>query len=67
MRLRVTANRLSCEGAGFCEQVAPALFRVGPAGAVEALADPVPDEHADAALEAEGMCPTRSIRTRVED
>ena len=63
MRLLVTANRLTC----YCEQVAPTLFRVDPAGTVEALTEEVPEQYADAALEAEGMCPTRSIRTRIED
>ena len=67
MRLRIAANRATCEGAGFCEQVAPRLFAVGPDGAVRALTDAVSDVDADAALGAEGMCPTRSIRTAVED
>jgi ferredoxin len=67
VRLRVTANRATCEGTGYCEQVAPMVFRVGPAGVVELRTDEASEADADAVLEAEALCPTRSLRTRVED
>ncbi len=60
--MRVEANQDTCEGAGYCEQVAPALFHVTDEGWVEVLQPDVPAELADAAAEAEDLCPTRSIR-----
>ena len=60
--MRVEANRDTCEGAGYCEQVAPALFRVSEEGLVEVLRQDVPADLVEAADEAEDLCPTRSIR-----
>ena len=59
--MQTAANRATCEGTGFCEQVAPELFRVDDEGLVEQLVTEVPDDLVDAAHEAEDMCPTRSI------
>lgn len=64
--LRVTVNQSTCEGTGFCEQVAGAVFRVSPAGVSQPQVDEVPEPFRDAALAAEAMCPTRSIRVLIE-
>ena len=49
-----------CTGCGACEEICPDLFEVKE-GLARVKADPVPDQHEDAAREAEESCPVEAI------
>ena len=51
-----------CQGTGYCEQLLPAVFRVGDAGVVELLRQPIGAQELELARQAEDLCPTRAIR-----
>lgn len=63
--MKVELNQRTCEGTGFCVQVAPELFALDGARA-RLLTEDVPDGVKGPAEEAETLCPTQSIRLRNE-
>jgi len=63
----VEVDRSACEGAGYCEKVAPKVFRVDDEEKSEVLLAEVPDDLAEAVEEAEALCPTLAIRQRKAD
>lgn len=58
--MRVSVDLEVCQGTAFCEMIAPDVFGMEDGHAI-VLVDGVPDELADAALEAEESCPTKAI------
>ncbi len=60
----VEIDREACEGSRYCEQVAPALFRVGDDEKAEVLVAEVSDDQLALLEEAESLCPTFAIRQR---
>jgi ferredoxin len=59
--VRPRVNPDTCEAAGFCQQVAPEVFRVRPDGIAEAMVEDVPEGLVPDVEEAALLCPTRSI------
>jgi ferredoxin len=57
-------DREACEGSRYCEQVAPALFRVGEDDKAEVLLAEIPEEQLGLLEEAESLCPTFAIKQR---
>ena len=61
-RLHVTVDHQQCQGVGYCERVAPRVFRLGD-DALSHVIDPHPPEsERDAVEEAATLCPSRAIR-----
>ena len=61
-RLHVTVDHQQCQGVGYCERVAPQVFRLGD-DAVSHVIDSHPPESERAAVEeAATLCPSRAIR-----
>ena len=59
--MTVIVDPLRCGCTGYCVRLAPAVFRLEPAGPAQViLARPGP-ELADAAREAASVCPTNAI------
>lgn len=48
-----------CQGTGYCERIAPEIFRVVD-GIAQVISTPGPDQN-DAVEEAERLCPSRAI------
>jgi ferredoxin len=57
----VRIDRKVCQGTGYCEQLLPQVFRVGPEGQADVLREVANDEELELAREAEDICPTRAI------
>jgi ferredoxin len=57
-------DREACEGSRYCEQVAPALFRVGDDEKAEVLVEEIPEDQRALLEEAESLCPTFAIKQR---
>jgi ferredoxin len=60
----VEIDREACEGSRYCEQIAPALFRVGDDEKSEVLVEEVPEDQLALLEEAESICPTFAIKQR---
>ncbi len=61
-KLHVTVDHQQCQGVGYCERVAPEVFRLGD-DALSHVIDPHPPEsERDAVEEAATLCPSRAIR-----
>jgi ferredoxin len=60
----VEIDREACEGSRYCEQIAPALFRVGDDDKAEVLVAAVPEDQLGLLQEAESLCPTFAIKQR---
>jgi ferredoxin len=58
----VTIDPRRCQSTGFCERVAPVLFRTQATGATLVLDPTPPAALQEAAREAEALCPTAAIR-----
>lgn len=61
--MRVVIERNRCEGHGFCEQVAPAVYRLDDEGEVVVLSGdgPIPAELEDQALAGARSCPVAAL------
>ena len=60
--MRIVADRQRCTSAGNCARVAPELFDQGEEDGVVVVLEPEPPPSlADAAREAESLCPARAI------
>ncbi|BCB88627.1 ferredoxin [Phytohabitans suffuscus] len=59
--MRAQVDPQVCTLSGYCSATSPDLFVLGEAHA-EVRRDPIDDEHREAALEAEAVCPTAAIR-----
>jgi ferredoxin len=57
-------DREACEGSRYCEQVAPALFRVGEDEKAKVLVEEIPEDQLALLEEAESLCPTFAIKQR---
>ncbi len=60
--LHVTVDHQLCEGVGYCERVAPQVFRLGENGRSTVVAPHPPASERDAVEEAATLCPSRAIR-----
>jgi ferredoxin len=60
--MHVTIDPRRCQSTGFCERVAPALFRTQVTGATLVLDPTPPSDLHEVAREAEALCPTAAIR-----
>lgn len=59
--MRVSIDRLRCNSSGFCERIAPSVFRLPVEGPSQVLvAEPAADQ-TDAIREAAQMCPMHAI------
>jgi ferredoxin len=61
-RMRITADRDVCIGAGMCVMNAEEVFDQDDGGIVVLLEVEVPPEHADAAARAVASCPSGALR-----
>lgn len=60
--MRIVADRQRCTSAGNCARVAPELFDQGEEDGIVVVLEPEPSPSlADAAREAESLCPARAI------
>ncbi|NLC89131.1 MAG: ferredoxin, partial [Clostridiaceae bacterium] len=48
-------------GCGLCEEICPEVFHLADDGLAEVIADQVPEDVEDKALEAADSCPTQAI------
>ena len=60
MKVEVDATR--CQRTGFCTRVAPNYFSIEGRATAETLKEQVEPGDEDVLVEAEDLCPTRSIR-----
>lgn len=60
----VEIDREACEGSRYCEQVAPALFRVGDDEKAQMLVEEISEDQRSLLEEAESLCPTFAIKQR---
>jgi len=58
--MKFKVDQDSCIGCGVCEAECPEVFEMADDKAQVKL-DPVPEEHQEAALSAEGSCPVEAI------
>ena len=61
-QLHVTVDHLQCQGVGYCERVAPRVFRLGDDALAHVIDKHPPESERDAVEEAETLCPSRAIR-----
>jgi ferredoxin len=61
--VKVEANRDICIGSGMCVMTAPVVFDQDDDGTVVLLTVEVPDEQAELARRAVGICPSGALRT----
>jgi ferredoxin len=59
--VKIRTEPETCQGTGFCAQVAPAVFSQDDAGTVVLLDAAPPAAEREVALEAEAMCPANAI------
>ena len=60
--MHVTVDGQLCQGVGYCERVAPSVFRLGDEDRSQVIdSHPPRSEHA-AVAEAATLCPSRAIR-----
>lgn len=60
--LHVSVDHQQCQGVGYCERLAPQVFRLGD-DALAHVVDPHPSEAERAVVEeAATLCPSRAIR-----
>jgi ferredoxin len=58
--MKATIDRDGCIGCGLCEQTCPEVFEIADDGLAEVIADPTPENEAEA-REAEDGCPVSVI------
>lgn len=58
--MRAFIDEEACTACGTCEETCPEVFEMGD-DVVEVIADPVPPDAEDAALEAAENCPSEAI------
>ncbi|MCY3962124.1 MAG: ferredoxin [bacterium] len=61
-QLHVTVDHQQCQGAGYCERVAPLVFRLGDDTLSHVIDSHPPESERDAVEEAATLCPSRAIR-----
>lgn len=65
--MRVSIDRYACMRSGFCQRIAPQVFRLDELEQVSVvLHELVPPESEDAAQEAANACPASAIEVRDE-
>ncbi|MDE0578228.1 MAG: ferredoxin [bacterium] len=61
-QLHVTVDHQQCQGVGYCERVAPRVFRLGDDELSHVIDSHPPESERDAVEEAATLCPSRAIR-----
>jgi ferredoxin len=59
--MKAHIDRDGCIGCGLCEEICPEVFHLADDGLAEVIADQVPEDVEDKALEAADSCPTQAI------
>lgn len=59
--MKVTVDRIRCEGYGFCEERAAELLRLTEDGVLEVLRDDITEAHEDMARLAVRSCPVAAL------
>jgi ferredoxin len=62
--LRVSVDPKSCVGSGYCQRIAPEIFRIDESNLAHVLQPEVPPELEELAREAEDTCPANAIATK---
>ncbi len=58
--MKFTVDQDACIGCGACESICPDVFELED-GKSQVILDPVPEQHQEAALDAENSCPVSAI------
>jgi ferredoxin len=61
--LRISVDERVCAGSGFCQKIAPELFRLDDSNIARVLQEAVPEELEELAREAYETCPANAIVT----
>lgn len=61
-QLHVTVDHLQCQGVGYCERVAPRVFRLGDDLQSHVIDSHPPESEREVVEEAATLCPSRAIR-----
>jgi ferredoxin len=61
----ILVDRERCQGTGYCEELAPGLFKLDREGIVTVLKPPGSEGELELARQAEDICPTRAIALRL--
>ena len=61
-QLHVSVDQQMCQGVGYCERVAPGIFRLGEDGVSHVIDIHPPESERATAEEAATLCPSRAIR-----
>ena len=61
-RLHVTVDHQQCQGVGYCERVAPRVFRLGDDELSHVIDSHPPESERGVVEEAATLCPSRAIR-----
>lgn len=61
-QLHVTVDHQQCQGVGYCERVAPRVFRLGDDARAHVIDSHPPESERGAVEEAATLCPSRAIR-----
>ncbi len=61
-QLHVTVDHQQCQGVGYCERVAPLVFRLGDDTLSHVIDSHPPESERDVVEEAATLCPSRAIR-----
>ena len=59
--MKATVDRDACVGCGLCESVCPNVFEMDSDSIAEVIADVIPPENEDCAIEARDDCPVSAI------
>ncbi|MEO1815043.1 MAG: ferredoxin [Acetobacterium sp.] len=59
--MKATVDRDACVGCGLCESVCPNVFEMDSDSIAEVIADVIPPENEDCAIEAQDDCPVSAI------
>lgn len=60
--MKVEFDEPRCDGFGFCEEVAPEVFRMDDDGNLEVLMTEIPDELAEKVQAATRACPVAALK-----
>ena len=60
--MKVKFDEPRCDGFGFCEEVAPEVFRIDDDGNLEVLIESIPPELAEKVQAAARACPVAALR-----